>query len=298
MAMAARNESFLLRKYLYFLLTLLVPAGLLLAAGQERVEKSFPATPNCRIRISNPSGGNIVVRGWDKSQVHAVCVTNSPKVEIDTEPMPVKSDAESLEFVTHVLDQQLTPQEKTTSYELDVPKDSSLVISSPQGTISVEHVSGDDWIESVNGAISVSDGAGLIQVRSLNGNINLVRPAGHVEATSIMGNLTITGSESQKINAQTGSGKIVFDGDFLPIGDYILKTYAGEISVVCPVSDSFSLEAHSVRGKMDNQFKLKDRPHIPYDGLHGASAFGSNNRGQASVTIKSYTGTIHVRPRP
>lgn len=279
------------------LLALLISACALPAAGQGRVEKSFRAIPNCRIRISNPPGGAIVVRGWDKAEVHAVCVTNSPKVEIDSEPTPSTAEAEKLEFITHVLDLQATPEEKRVSYELDVPKDSSLVISSPEGSISVEHVSGDDWIDSVNGAISVTDGAGLMQVRSLNGNINLIRPAGHVQAASIMGNVTITGSQSQNVNAQTESGKITFDGEFLPIGDYLLKTYAGDISVTCPGSDSFSLEARSLRGKLDNQFKLSRKAHIPYSGVDGASAFGSNNRGDATVTVKSYSGTIHVRPR-
>lgn len=277
-------------------LTLLISAGLLPAAGQGRVEKSFRAIPNCRIRISNPPGGAIVVRGWDKAEVHAVCVTNSPKVEIDSEPTPT-DEAEKLEFITHVLNLQATPEEKKVSYELDVPKDSSLMISSPVGSISVEHVSGDDWIDSVNSTISVTDGAGLIQVRSLNGDINLIRPVGHIDATSIMGNLTITGSQSQNIKAETESGKITFDGDFLPIGDYLLKTYAGDISVICPGSDSFSLVARSLRGKVDSQFKLLRRAHSPYSGLDGgASLFGSNKRGEASVTVKSYSGTIHVRP--
>jgi len=279
-------------------LALLVSAAFLPAAGQGRVEKSFRAIPNCRIRISNPPGGVIVVRGWDKAEVHAVCVTNSPKVEIDSEPTPADAEAEKLEFITHVLDLQATPEEKRVSYELDVPKDSSLMISSPEGSISVERVSGDDWIDSVNSRISVTDGAGLIQVRSLNGDISLIRPVGHIDATSIMGNLTITGSQSQNIKAQTESGKITFDGDFLPIGDYLLKTYAGDISVICPSSNSFSLEARSLHGKLDNQFKLRRKAHIPYSGLDGsASAFGRNNRGDASVTVKSYSGTIHVRPR-
>lgn len=278
-------------------LALLISAGVLPAAGQGRVEKTYRAIPNCRIHISNPTGGAIVVRGWDKEEVHAVCVTNSPKVEIDSEPTPANADAEKLDFVTHVLNPQASLQEKTVSYELDVPKNSSLVISSPDGSISVEHVSGDDWIDSVRATVSVTDGSGLIQVRSLNGDINLIRPAGHIEATSIMGNLTITGSQSQNIKAQTESGKITFDGDFLPIGDYLLKTYAGDISVVCPGTDSFSLVAHSLRGKMDNQFKLHRKSHNPYSRFDGSSTFGTNGPGEASVTVKSYSGSIHVRPR-
>jgi DUF4097 and DUF4098 domain-containing protein YvlB len=294
--MAARNE-FPLTKYLCVPFALLLPAGLVLAAGQGRVEKTFRALPNCHIRISNPPGGTIVVHGWDKPEVHAVCLTNSSKVEVDSDPTPANAEAERLEFVTHVLDQAATPEERTTNYELDVPKDSSLIISSPTGSVSVEHVSGDESIESVRGSIAVADGAGFIQVRSLNGDITLLRPAGHVEATSIMGNLTISGAESQRINAQTGSGKITFDGDFLPIGDYTLKTYAGDINVICPGSDSFALDARSVRGKLDNQFKVTRKTHIPYSAPQGASTLGDINRGDASVRINSFSGTIHMRPR-
>jgi len=296
--MAARNE-FRLTRSLYLPFALLLPAGLVLAAGQGRVEKSFRALPNCHVRISNPPGGTIVIRGWDKSEVHAVCVTNSSKVEVDTDPMPANEEAERLEFVTHILRQDATPEERTTNYELDVPKDASLIINNPSGNVSVEHVSGDDSIESVKGAISVVDGAGFIQVRSLNGDITLLRPAGHVEATSIMGNLIITGAQSQRINAQTGSGKITFDGDFQAIGDYILKTYAGDINVICPSSDSIALDASSVRGRLDvdTLFKLTRKAHIPYSAPHGASTLGDINRGDASVTIKSFSGAIHIRPR-
>jgi len=294
--MPARNK-FRLTNRLYVPIALLLPAGLALAAGQGRVEKTFRALPNCHIRISNPPGGAIVVRGWDKSEVRAVCVTNSSKVEVDADPTPASDEAERLEFVTHILRQDASPEERTTNYELDVPKDASLIISSPVGSVSVEHVSGDESIESVKGAISVADGTGFIQVRSLNGDITLLRPAGHVEATSIMGNLTITSAESLRINAQTGSGKITFDGDFLPIGDYTLKTYAGEINVICPRSDSFALDASSVRGKVDNQFKLTRKAHLTYSPPDGARALGQFNHGDASVTIKSFSGTIHVRPR-
>ena len=294
--MPARNES-RLTTYLYVPFALLLPASLVLAAGQGRMEKSFRALPNCHIRISNPPGGTIVIRGWDKSEVHAVCVTNSSNVEVDTDPTPASEEAERLEFVTHILRQDTTAEERTTNYELDVPKDASLIISSPTGSVSVEHVSGDESIESVKGAITVADGAGFIQVRSLNGDITLLRPAGHVEATSIMGNLIITGAESQRINAQTGSGRITFDGDFLPVGDYTLKTYAGDISVICPSSDSFALDASSVRGKLDNQFKLTRKVHIPYSAPHSSSTFGDVNRGDASVRINSFSGTIHMRPR-
>lgn len=303
--MAARNgiqirlasDSARARRYIcWSLAALLFPAGALLAAGPNRVEKSFRVEPNCRIRIVNPGGGTVVVRGWDKAEVHAVCLANSPKVEIDSEPTPANGEAERVEFTTHILDSQASPQEKTASYELDVPKDANLTINSSEGSITVDHISGDDSIESIKASVSVSDGAGFIQARSLNGDINLLRPAGHVEATSIMGNITITASESTKVNAQTESGKITFDGEFLSHGDYILKTYAGNLSVTCPAVDSFALEARTLHGKVDNQFQLSRKTHIPY-ALDGGSAFGSNNLGDATVTLKSFSGAIRVQPR-
>jgi hypothetical protein len=282
--------------YPYALPVLLLPAGaLLVASGGSRWEKTFQAVPNLRISIVNPAGGAVIVRGWDRPRVHAVCLTASPKVEVDCDQMPAAGEAEKLHFVTHLVDSQATPDEKTASYELDIPVGATLDVNNPQGSVTVERLSGDAWIESVSGKISVIDSAARISARSLNGDIELVRSSGRIEATSVMGNLRFIASTSPMVRAQTtGSGNIIFDGEFVPTGDYVLASYQGNMDITCPPSDSFELRVRTVRGKVDNEMRLNRKSHLPFSA--GEGLIGVHNQGDATVEIKSYSGTIHVRP--
>lgn len=275
---------------------MLVPAGALLAAEGGRVEKTFKTTENPRISLSNLKG-TIVVRGWDKSEVHAVCLTTSPRVEIDCDQMPAAGEAEKVHFATHLLGEGTGDQNQSADYTLEVPVGSSLDIHDPDGAITVQRVSGDQWIESVKASVSVSDGAGHVSVRSLNGDIDLIRPTGRIEASSVMGTLRFKGSASPMVRAHTtGSGRIIFEGSFVPSGDYVLSSYQGDVEISCPASDSFELRARTVHGKVNNELQLNRKNHVPFS--YGSGLFGVHNQGDATVELSSYNGTIHLRPRP
>lgn len=290
------RERFYGRHGAWVAVLMLLPAGVALAADAgNRLEKSFRVVPNARVSISNAPGGAVTIRGWDRPEVHAICSTASSKAEIDVDQVPASGEVEKVHFSTHVLDAQATPAEKSATYEVDVPAGSSIVIYNPEGSVTVEHVSGDEDIESVNGKVAVNDSSGHVSVRSLNGNIDFARPSGRVEATSVMGSLTFKGSTSTNVRAQTQSGRIDFDGEFEPTGDYVMKSWHGDMDIVCSASDSFEMNARTVSGKVDNQFHLSHKGHTaPAQG----EAFGYQNRGDATVDLKSYSGTIHVRPRP
>ena len=275
---------------------MLVPAGALLAAEGGRLEKTFRTTESPRITLSDLKGV-IVVRGWNKSEVHAVCSTSSPRVEIDSDQMPAAGEAEKLNFATHLLDERGADENQSADYTLDVPVGSSLDIHDPDGSISVERVSGDEWIESVRASVMVSDGAGHVSIRSLNGDIDLIRPTGRIEASSVMGTLRFRNSTSPIVRAHTtGSGRIIFEGTFVPSGDYVLSSYQGDVEISCPASDSFELRARTVRGKVDNELQLNRKSHVPFS--YGSGLFGVHNQGDATVELTSYSGTIHLRPRP
>ena len=277
-------------------LVMLASAGALLAGESGRVEKTFRTTENPRISLSNLKG-TVVIRGWDRSGVHAICITASPRVEIDCYQMPAAGEAEKVHFATHLLDPGAAGQNGSADYTLDVPMGSSLDIHDPDGAITVDRVNGDQWIESVRAAVSVSDGAGHVSVRSLNGDIDLIRLTGRIEASSVMGNLVFKASASPVVRAHTtGSGRIIFEGNFVPSGDYVLSSYQGDVEISCPASDSFELRARTVHGKVDNELQLNRKSHVPLS--YGIGLFGVHNQGDATVELSSYGGTIHLRPRP
>jgi hypothetical protein len=283
--------------YPYALPVLLLPAGaLLVASGGARWEKSFDSIPNPRISIVNPTGGPVIVRGWDKLRVHVVCLTASSKVEVDCDQTPAAGEAEKLHFATHLLDPRATPDEQIASYELDIPNGATLDVNNPQGSVTVQQLSGDAWLDSVTGKISVIDESGRVSARSLNGDIELVRASGRIEATSVTGNLRFMGSTSSMVRAHTtGSGNIFFDGEFVPTGSYLLGSYQGDMDITCPASDSFELLARTVRGKVDDQMRLHRKGHSPYS--VGQTLMGVQNQGDATVEVRSFSGTIHIRPR-
>src|SRR3990172_13029907 len=83
-------------------LLVLVPLGLLAAAGPARLEKIFTTTSQPRISVTNLRG-QVVVKGWDKSQVRLQSSTLSPRVEVDAEAMPPTGPAERIQVTTHVM---------------------------------------------------------------------------------------------------------------------------------------------------------------------------------------------------
>jgi DUF4097 and DUF4098 domain-containing protein YvlB len=279
------------------ILFLLVPAGTLLAAEGNRSEKTFEAEPNPRITVTN-ARGQILIRGWDKSQVHIICTVVSPRVEVDSEVIPPNGPADKIHFATHFLDPLVSGNDQTVDYSLDVPMGTDLEIRNTQGSVRIEKLQGDDAsVETVGGAILVSDFTGHLFVRSIGGNIEVIRPSGHVEAYSIMGDLHFVSPTTSKLRATTTSGRILFEGDFPDGGDYSLSDYSGDMEIICPRSASFELNAKTDRGKLENDMPMTIR-HQPATPLSSAnSLFGTHLTGKASVNLRSFSGTIRIRQR-
>ena len=281
-----------------FLLVLAVPLGLAWAAAPRQLEKTVDTTLNPRISLSNLRG-RVMVKGWDHPEVHALCTTYSPRVEVMTDVFPPTGPTEKIQFTTQVLDPLVTGEEERADYWLDVPTGSSVEIRNRQGGVQVERLTQNTWVESVGGTITATDIAGQLTVRSVGGDIEIVRPSGEVQAHSITGNLNFVSATSPKLlRGRTTSGKITYEGDFAPRGDYLLSSYSGDLNVACPTSASFELRAKTVKGKLDNAFAITSPRQSASPLLSASSLVGVRNAGRARVELTSFSGTIHIRPQP
>lgn len=278
------------------LLLFLAPPALLLASGPVRQEKTFETTPNPRIDLYNLKG-QVTVRGWDKPQVHVTWTNLAPQtVEVDPEPMPTQGPAEKVHLTTHVLDSKVTGQDETVDYTLEVPVGSSLHIRNPQGSVRIEKLQADALVESVGGSISITDVAGHLAASSVGGDIEIIRPAGRVEVVSITGNLRFEGPTSSQLRGNTTSGKIVYSGDFVSGADYTLSTYSGDLDILCPPTASIELNARSMRGHIDNELSIEPKRHFGPMGP-ATSLLGTHSTGKATLQLRSYSGTIRIRPQ-
>ena len=284
-------------RYLWWLSGLLIPVGLLVAASPTRVEKTllFQTNVNPRISLVNLAG-HVVVRGWDKAQVRALCSTNSPQVSIESDPLPTGSSTDRVHFETHVLDPSLTGSAVTADYTLDVPVESDVEIRNRQGTVTIERLTGDTWVDTVGSDVVITDASGHVSVNTVGGNIEIIRSAGRVEASSIFGNVHFISPTSSRLRALTNSGKIIYEGELASGGEYKFSDYSGPMEIVCPADSSFKLDARSVQGKVykDPEFSLIPKRHESF-GPGQTSLLGTHNSGSAILEPTSFSGDIRIR---
>lgn len=279
---------------------LLVPLALAHAANMARQEKTVETTATPHIGISNFMG-HVVVKGWDKSQVHAVYSTNSPQTTIDLDQLPASGTAEKIHFTTHVSNPTAGSDDKNVSYTLEVPMGSSIEIRNPEGKVEIDKLQGDTTVDSVGGAIAVTDASGRLTVTSIAGDIDIIRPSGNVEATTICGNIHFVSPTGTFLKGHSTSGKITYEGDFVTGGEYAFTDYSGDIDLYLPSNASFELNKNTGRGKFFSEISPANRansvPHAAREaGAH--SLFGSNVSTTATLKVSSFTGNIHIRRQP
>ena len=264
------------------------------AAYAHRMEKTFNVTTRPVVSVRNDNG-KITVTSWQKNEVQVVANHASEKVEVDADQRGNRID-----ITTHVLNQSLTSDELKADFEISVPEETELQIRNDKGNVVVVRVSGDMTFETVMADVSLEEVAGYLVVKTVSGKLDCVRCAGRIEVNSISGNVRFIQPISPNVRAQTYSGSIFFDGDFLLGGVYVLKNHKGPIEVRYTDSDSFDLRATSIYGKVDQDASLRLKPPAHErrvaPGISN-SLIGTYNSGAARVELTSFSGTISIRKR-
>jgi DUF4097 and DUF4098 domain-containing protein YvlB len=272
----------------------MIPVGLLAAQNPSQVEKTLNTTPTPRVTVSNLAG-RIIVRGWNKTQVHALYNTSSPLIEVDFDQLPSQGAADKVHFITRSTGRT---SNATADYTLDVPQASSLEIHNPQGSVRIEAIQGSTSVDSIAGSVSLSDVTGHLSVQTVGGDIDIIGAAGRVEAYSTYGSLHFINASPSDVRANTTTGDIVYQGNFAPGGRYVMTNYSGNIEILCPPSTSFELNAKTVRGRLENAFPMVTNHRLSSALGRGNSLFGTISTGKATLEVKSFSGTIQIHPQP
>ena len=159
-------------------------------------------------------------------------------------------------FMTRQVADTASPDDLRADFEISVPEDAELQIHDDSGGVNVSNVLGDMNVETIAAGVDLEDAAGYLTVKTVGGSFQCLRCAGRLEVTSISGNFKLIDLRSYYVRAQTSKGNILFNGEFLPNGTYVLKNYSGVIEVRFSPGDSFDLSATSLKGKVNNEAKL------------------------------------------
>jgi DUF4097 and DUF4098 domain-containing protein YvlB len=273
-----------------------VIAGFILAASPaqaDRAEKHFQVQSKPKITVRN-SNGRIQVKAWNKNEVLVAWTNSSGKSVVETEEA-----GNRVEVSTRMSADGISADDSKTDFEITVPIESELNVRTDSGNVTVDSVHGDMTFDTVGANLQLSDVNGYLVVKTIDGSLVCNRCSGKLEANSISGNVQMIQPTLDSVRVQTSSGNIFFDGSFLNRGIYIMKNFSGTIEVHFASSDSFDVNATSLKGNVINQATFKPDSHgSPHPASKwGQSLFGTMNEGHAKVELSSFSGTIKILKR-
>jgi DUF4097 and DUF4098 domain-containing protein YvlB len=272
--------------------TVVVAACLVsVAIAETKKEYRYTVGPNANVSIDTQYG-SISVKPGSSNEVVVAATIQSDKAEVDTQ-----QSGNRIEIISHLFpgtDQQTG----RIDYEVLIPRDATLDLRSSTGPLSVERLQGDLSLEGADAVVNIHDVSnGHVHVTTMRGPITLTDVRnGHVEIFSISGDVTLKSVTGPLVKANSGSGKILYDGDFGSGGDYKFTTHTGDITAIVPASASADFSAHSMLGKVQNDFPLQPRhSHLAFE--EGRAFFGTVGKAASAVVLRSFSGKIRLKQR-
>jgi hypothetical protein len=181
--------------------------------------KTFSVSGSPRVTI-NTFDGRVTIHGWDKPEVSY----NATKSAHDEESLKqITIDAQQQGQTISVNARSEEGHEGSVNLDVYVPRQTSLHVSSGDGALNLEGVSGQITLRSGDGPIEVANGGGQLQVNTGDGLIKVIKFDGQVDA-------------------RTGDGAIALDGNFNAVS---ARTGDGEISLTVPAGSSFTIETNA-----------------------------------------------------
>ncbi len=262
------------------------------AFAETKKEYRFTVGPKANISVDTQYGA-ISVKPGGASQVVVTATLKSDKVEVDRQ-----QNGNRIDIASHLL-QGADQQTGQVDYELLIPPDATLNLRSSTGPLSAERLQGDLTLEGADAVVNVRNVSnGHVHVRTMGGPVTLTDVRnGHVEIESISGDVHLKSVTGPLVQANSGSGKIFYDGDFGSAGDYKFTTHTGDIEALAPADVSADFSAHSVLGKVQNDFPLQPKPHSRFSFEAGRSFFGTVGKAASEVVLRSFSGRIRLKQR-
>lgn len=230
---------------------------------KEEFHQTYPLAEKGRIRLSNVNG-SIHITAWDRAEVQVDAIKRARKAEHLREvKIEVTSEKDLLRIETK------HPSSKSgrwsffgrnnsasVEYRLQVPRQAQL-----------------DKISSVNGSLQIDGVTGPVKASTVNGSVTACDLANSAELNSVNGALA---AAFRKMDGEKTSS---------------LKTVNGSITVSLPGEAAAKLEVHTLNGSIHNDFNLPVKSPFPI-GHNLAAQLGS---GGPLIKMDTVNGRVQIK---
>ena len=194
--------------------------------------KTFAVGNAPRITLST-FDGQVTVRGWDKPEV-TYTATKGAADEETLKQITIESQQQGDGISINTVNSE--DVNGHVNFDLFVPRQSTLHVSSGDGALNLDGVTGQITLRSGDGPIEVANGSGQLQVNTGDGVIRVIKFDGQVDA-------------------RTGDGPIALDGNFNAVS---ARTGEGTISLTVPAGSSFTIETNSMEDLGNEGFVVNE----------------------------------------
>lgn len=273
------------------LATCLASTAFAQSKADTKKEYRFTVGPHPNVSVDTQSGA-ISVKPGSSNLIVMTATLKSENVEVDRQ-----QTGDRINIASHVLKGGVQ-QMGEVDYELLIPTGATISLHSSNGPLSAERLQGDLTLEGADAVVEVrSINNGHVHVRTMRGPVTLTDVRnGHVEISTISGDVHLKSVTGPLVQANSGSGKIFYDGDFGSGGDYKFTTHTGDIEALAPANVSADFKAHSVLGRVQNDFPLQPQ-HSRFSEEAGRSFFGTTGKAGSEVVLRSFSGKIRLKQR-
>lgn len=299
---------------------MLHPCSMLAVALLALPIAAYATTPVSEVRALNAQGqvsidntkGAVVVRVSDQSEVRI-----SGTLGNGVEKLAIEGDRNHLNI------RVINPQTKgwfgnwsaaktgDTRLEITVPERASVEVEGVSAATDIKGVAGRRLtVSTVSGDVQVDASPGEARIDSVSGNLHLRLDTSKTHAETVSGNLDLQGRINGEVSVGTVSGHIVLraekpsDVDVSAVsGDVELHTglapgaqlkaesTSGDLKLMLRAASSARVEASSFSGTIQSDSgSVQTADHGP-----GSSLKTRIGRGDASVTLESFSGDVSVK---
>ncbi|HKS38625.1 MAG TPA: DUF4097 family beta strand repeat-containing protein [Verrucomicrobiae bacterium] len=207
--------------------------GALAASGRAEVREEFhqtyPLNKQGRVHLENVNG-NVRVITWDREEIKLDATKRAKKQEhLDEVKIEVDAKPDRIRIKTKHPDSK-TRRDKNNStsveYTLTVPRSCHL-----------------DGVSTVNGGIEIEKVSGDVKANSVNGQVKAVGLSGDVALSTVNGSVKASFAELKK--------------------DASLKSVNGGVTITLPPEANADVSASTLHGGISSDFSLKTKKHFP-----------------------------------
>ncbi len=277
-------------------------------------------TPISEVRPLNPEG-EVVIDNTKGAIV--VRVADQPEVRINgilgdgVERLAIEGDRRHLSIrVINPRSQSWfgnwgDAQTSDTRLEITVPAHASIAVQGVSAVTDIKGVAGRRLsVNSVSGKVQVEANPGEARVESVSGDLHMHLDTSKTHVETVSGDVDLQGHLNGEVSVETVSGHIVLraekpsDVDVSAVsGDADLRTglaqggqlkaesTSGDLSLVLPSTSSAQLQLNSFSGTIRSDSGNVETP----DRGSGASLKTKIGRGDASITLQSFSGDVRVK---